>query len=172
VRIYPKQIPNMSRDILKALMDNGDVEVLPAKVEEARKDVGAVLSEFLRMERQLDDLAKDVLASRGWSSSHYGEARRVAAEARKVPQGDEAVEYVVNQMLEALMSSANFEEVFAEDHVMRKRIVGIIREHMKLDEEIESEARRRLKNLEEGSRDWDIAYRKTVEEIRRLKGLS
>jgi len=171
LKIYPKQIPVMARDILKALCAAGDIEVEDNRRDEAQKDIGAVLSEFMRLERELSDLVKDVLVSRGWSSSHYNEARKIASEARKVPQGDEAVDYVIDQLLEVLLHSANVAEVYAEDHVMRKRIVDILRQVQKLDEEIDEEARKRLKNVEEGSREWDVAYRKTVDDIRRLRGL-
>ena len=32
--------------------------------------------------------------------------------------------------------------------------------------------RLRLKHLQEGTRDWEIAYRKTLDEVRRAKGLT
>ena len=35
---------------------------------------------------------------------------------------------------------------------------------------IDSEVRRRIKNLEEGTRGWEIAYQQTLERINRLKG--
>jgi uncharacterized protein len=171
LKIYAKQIPLMARDILKALMDAGDIEVEASMQDEARQDLAAVLNEFVRMDRELSDLTKDVLVARGWSSSHFSEARQIAASMRKVPQGDEAVDYVIEQLLEALLISNNIAEVYAEDHIMRKRIVDIVRHYQKMDEEVDTEVRKRLKNIEEGSREWDVAYRKTIEEVRRLKGL-
>jgi hypothetical protein len=82
------------------------------------------------------------------------------------------LDYVINQLLEFMMISKNIDEVFAEDHVMRKRIADVIRSYLKLDQEVEEEVRKRLKHLEEGTRDWEVAYRKTLEEVRRAKGLT
>ncbi|MBW1871301.1 MAG: DUF507 family protein, partial [Deltaproteobacteria bacterium] len=117
------------------------------------------------------DLAKDVLNSRGWGNAKFSEARKIAATARKFPMGDDALDYVINQMLEYMLISPNIAEVYAEDHVMRKRIVVIMRRYLKLDDELDMEVRKRLKNKQEGTRDWEIAYRKTMEEVRRMKGL-
>jgi uncharacterized protein len=171
VRIFSKQIPVMAREIVKTLMDAGDIEVETSALEEARKDFASVLNEMVRQERELSDLAINVLATRGWSSDHYAEARKIAAEVRKVPQGEDAIEFIVNQMIETMLHSVNVAEVFAEDHTLRKRVVEVIRRFQKQDEEIETEVRKRLKNIEEGSREWEVAFRKTEEEVRRSRGL-
>jgi hypothetical protein len=171
MKLYNKLAPAVARDIAKALIDAGDIEVEDENLEAARQDFEAVISEYLRKERELSDATKDVLASRGWSSTKYGEAKRLAAGSRGVPLGDDAVDYVINQMLEYMLISPNIEEVYAEDHVMRKRIVTIIRKYLKINEEVDQEVRGRLKHLQEGTRDWEVAYRKTLEQIQRAKGL-
>ena len=61
--------------------------------------------------------------------------------------------------------------VLSPDNVMRKRIVTILRKHMKIDEEVDREVRARLKHLQEGTRDWEIQYKRVVEQVRRNKGL-
>ena len=38
----------------------------------------------------------------------------------------------------------------------------VLQKYMTLDEEIEEEVRKRLKNLEEGSSAWDIEYKKML----------
>jgi hypothetical protein len=40
-----------------------------------------------------------------------------------------------------------------------------------VDDEIDREARARLKHLQEGTNAWDIEYQKTVELLRRSRGL-
>lgn len=172
MRLYEKVVPSVARDIVHSLIDSEDIEVNEKHLFDLRSDVEAIFKEYLRRERELSDVTKDVLASRGWSSSKFSEAKRIAATSQKVPLGDEAVDFVIGQILECLMMTVHVEEVFAEDHVMRKRIVDVIRRYLKLNEEVEQEARNRLKNLQEGTRDWDIAYKKTLEEVRRAKGLA
>ena len=172
MKLYSKLVPVVARDIAKALIEAGNIEVEEENLEAARKDFEAVINEYLRKDRELSDATKDVLASRGWSSGKFGEAKRLAAGAQGVPLGDDAVDYVINQMLEYMLISPNIEEVYAEDHVMRKRIVTVIRKYLKINEEVDQEVRGRLKHLQEGTQDWEIAYRKTLEQIQRTKGLT
>jgi len=171
MKLYSKVIPLIARDITEALTKNEDIELEEGLEKEAPKDFEAILNEYQRSEREISDLAKDVLNSRGWGNAKFSEARKIAATARKFPMGDDALDYVINQMLEYMLISPNIAEVYAEDHVMRKRIVVIMRRYLKLDDELDMEVRKRLKNKQEGTRDWEIAYRKTMEEVRRLKGL-
>lgn len=172
MRLHKNVVPNMARDIVTALVDNGDIEVGEDTIRAAEQDFEAILAEYQRRESELHEFARELLISRGWSASRYSEARRLAAAARKLPVDDEGLDYVINQMLEFMMISKNIDEVFAEDHVMRKRIADVIRGYLKLDQEVDEEVRKRLKNLEEGTRDWEVAYRKTLEEVRRAKGLT
>jgi hypothetical protein len=46
-----------------------------------------------------------------------------------------------------------------------------MKRHLEVDEEIDREARGRLKHLQEGTAAWDIEYQKAIEQIRRNKGL-
>ena len=62
-------------------------------------------------------------------------------------------------------------EVYAEDHQIRKKIYQVFKKHLDVDEDIDREARARLKHLSEGTQAWDVEYQKTVEQIRRNKGL-
>jgi len=78
---------------------------------------------------------------------------------------------VINQMIEFLMISRNVEEVFKEDNVLRQKIFQIMKKHLDVDDEIDKEARARLKHLQEGTSAFDIEYNKTVEQIRRARGL-
>jgi hypothetical protein len=171
MRLYAKLVPAVARDIAKDLIEAGDIEVEAESLDAARQDFEAVINEYLRKERELSDATRDILASRGWSSAKYGEAKRLAAGSRGVPLGDDAVDNVINQMLEYMLISPNIEEVYAEDHVMRKRIVTVLRKYLKINEEVDEEVRGRLKHLQEGTQDWEVAYKKTLEEIQRAKGL-
>jgi uncharacterized protein len=63
------------------------------------------------------------------------------------------------------------EEVYSEDHGLRKKVFQIFKKHLDVDEEIDREARARLKHLQEGTSAWDVEYQKTVELLRRSRGL-
>jgi hypothetical protein len=63
------------------------------------------------------------------------------------------------------------EEVYAEDTTLRKKIFGIFKKHLDVDEEIDREARARLKHLQEGTSAWEVEYQKTIDLLRRSRGL-
>ena len=85
--------------------------------------------------------------------------------------GDEGIEYVIGQMIEFLLISRNVEEVYSDDHPLRKKIFNIFKKHLDVDDEIDREARARLKHLQEGTSAWEVEYGKTIDLLRRSRGL-
>ncbi len=171
MRLYRKIIPKMSKEIIATLKNEGDVEIDDQKLEEAELDVAAILVEYCNAEDRLNQETKDTLTRRGLSAERFGQVKKGLAEARNHKTGEEGAEFVINQMLETLMHSRNIEEVFAEDHEMRKKITDTMRKYLGIDEEIDREARSRLKNLREGTGEWDIEYERIVGQLKRAKGL-
>jgi hypothetical protein len=47
----------------------------------------------------------------------------------------------------------------------------ILKKHMQVDEELDEEVRRRIKNLEEGTSTWEVEYGKVLDQIKRNRGL-
>ena len=47
----------------------------------------------------------------------------------------------------------------------------ILKRHMMVEEEIDAEVRKRIKNLEEGTATWEVEYNKAVDQIKRNRGL-
>jgi len=70
-----------------------------------------------------------------------------------------------------LMHSANVEEIFAEDFVLRRKMRDPLRRQFAEDDEIEQQIRGQLKHVQEGSAVWEVEYRRMTEEIKRRKGL-
>jgi len=171
VKFYPKLIDRIAKEIVQTLTQRGDIEVEPDAMDDARQDFAAIMREYEAQERAISDEAKTMLIRRDWPRSKLAEARRILAAQRKVPLGDDGIDYVINQMLELMMMSGHIEEVYAPDNVLRKRIVTIIRKYAKMDEEVDQEVRARLKHLEEGTADWEIQYKRVQEQVRRIKGL-
>ncbi len=60
------------------------------------------------------------------------------------------MDHLLDQVLEMLMHSSNVEEVFAEDHEIRRRIRPILKKYLDVDTEIEAEVRGQLKHVQEG----------------------
>lgn len=171
MRLYRRIIPKMSKEIIAKLRGDGDVEIDDQKLEEAELDVAAILVEYCNAEDRLNQETRDALTRKGLSAERFAQVKRGLSEAKGHKTGEEGAEYVIGQMLEALMHSRNVEEVFAEDHEMRKKITDSMRKYLGIDEEIDREARSRLKNLREGTADWDMEYERIVSQLKRARGI-
>ncbi|MBX5480971.1 MAG: DUF507 family protein [Myxococcaceae bacterium] len=171
MRIYPKVIPIVSREIIQKLTAEGDIEVEPMRIADAEMDMSAIMREYLAQEERVNQATREALERRGYDASKFNQVKREMADVRGFKLGDEGIEYVINQMIEFLLVSRNVEEVFSPDTVLRQKIHALMKKHFDVDEEIDKEARLRLKHLQEGTTAFDVEYNKTVEQIRRARGL-
>jgi hypothetical protein len=171
MRLYPKVIPIISRECVQALMKDGDIEVEPMRVADAEMDLSAIMREYLANEERVNQATREALERRGYDYSKFNQVKREMADVRGFKMGDEGIEYVINQMIEFLLISRNVEEVYAADNVIRAKVHAVMKRHLDVDDEIDKEARARLKHLQEGTSAFDIEYNKTVEQIRRARGL-
>ena len=169
MRLYPGKVDSIADEIITTLTAAGDIEV--SDNNEAKLDAASVLKEYIRVDKELTERAKDILEIRGLPYSHLGRTKRQLADQKDFGLGEEGLGWIANQMLEAFMSSRHIEEVFAEDAIMRRKIKEICKKHMQVDEAIDQEVRDRIKNLEEGSQAWDIEYGKVLEQIKQKHGL-
>ena len=171
MRLYPKVIPIISREVVAKLMADGDVEVEALRIADAEMDLSAIMREYLAQEERVNQATREALERRGYDHSRFNQVKREMADVRGFKLGDDGIEYVINQMIEFLMVSRNVEEVFSADNQLRSKIFSVMKRHLDVDEEIDREARSRLKHLQEGTSAFDIEYNKTVEQIRRARGL-
>src|SRR5919197_3233788 len=171
MKLYPKISPAIARDVIATLMADGDVEVEPMRIADAEMDMSAIMREYLANEERVNQATREALERRGYDPSKFNQVKREMADVRGFKMGDEGIEYVINQMIEFLLISRNVEEVSAQDNILRQKIFALMKKHLDVDEEIDKEARARLKHLQEGTSAFDIEYNKTVEQIRRARGL-
>ncbi len=171
MRLYPKLVPIIAREIIQRLMTENDVEVDPIRIQDAELDMSAIMREYLANEERVNQATREALERRGYDYSKFNQVKREMADVRGFKLGDDGIEFVINQMLEFLLVSRNIEEVFSEDEGMRKKLVQVMKKHLDIDDEIDREARGRLKHLQEGTSAYEIEYQKTLEQIRRARGL-
>jgi uncharacterized protein len=171
MRLYPKLVPIIAREIIQRLTTDGDLEVEPIRVADAELDMAAIMREYLANEERVNQATREALERRGYDFSKFNQVKREMADVRGFKLGDEGVEFLINQMLEFLLISRNIEEVFAEDNQMRPKILQVMKKHLDVDDEIDREARGRLKHLQEGTSAFEIEYQKVLEQIRRARGL-
>lgn len=171
MRIYPKVIPIVSREVVQKLTTDGDIEVEPMRIADAEMDMSAIMREYLAQEERVNQATREALERRGYDGSKFNQVKREMADVRGFKLGEEGIEYCINQMIEFLLVSRNVEEVYAADPVIRQKVHILMKKHFDVDEDIDKEARARLKHLQEGTSAFDIEYNKTVEQIRRARGL-
>jgi hypothetical protein len=169
MRLYAGKIPAISAEIVKALLDAGDIAVI--NQPEAELDAQAVLKEYIRLDREITEKAKELLQKRNLPYEQFGKVKRSLANERGFGLGDEGLEWMTNQMIESFMQSPHVEEVYADDSTMRKRMGDILKRHMAVDDEIDAEVRRRIKNLEEGTATWEVEYQKALDQIKKNRRL-
>ena len=169
MRLYAGKIPVIAAEIVKALVDGDELSVIDRG--ESELDIQAVLKEYLRLERECTDKAKDLLQKRNLPYEHFGKIKRQIAAEKAFGLGDEGLDWMTTQMIESFMQSPHVEEVFADDATLRKRMTDILKKHMQIDDEIDAEVRRRIKNLEEGTATWEVEYQKALDQIKKNRRL-
>ena len=170
MRLERSTLPTLCRSIVRSLTQAEAIEVSNAR--EVEKDLESVLRGYLDALDQAASRARDVVQQRGLPQGEFARAKRLAAEQAGIKVGDEALDYVLDQLVSMLMHSAHVEEVFAEDHELKRNMRTFIRSEESSHDDLEAEVRAKLKHVQEGSRLWEIEYARMKEEIKRRRGLS
>ncbi len=169
MKLYSGKIPVIGVEVVRTLIDAKDIAVTDRN--EAELDVQAVLKEYLRLDKEITEKVKDILQKRGLPYEQFGKVKRVVANEKGLGLGDDALEWMTNQMIESFMQSPHVEEIFVEDGVLRKKMADVLKRHMMVEDELDQEVRRRIKNLSEGTSTWDVEYQKALAQIKRNRGL-
>lgn len=170
MRLFSGKIPVIAQEIVQTLVDGGDIET--AAPNEVQTDIEAILKEYLRQERKVTDEAKHRMEVRGLTYGELGRMKGQVAKDLRLATGEDTLPYLLEQTLEILFHSANVDEIFAEDPVLRKKITAIFRKHMDVEQELDREVRGKIKNLEEGTAAFETEYSRVMEQIKRNKRLS
>jgi hypothetical protein len=170
MRLYSGKIGAIAEEIVRALVAAADIEV--ETEEEVRLDMEAVLKEYLRVEREVTDEAKNRMEQRSLGYSNLSKVKAQVAKERGAPAVDDVLPYLVEQLLNMLFHSNNVVEVFSDDTELRKKVTPILRKHMDVESELDREVRSKIKNLEEGTSTFEIEYAKVLDQIKRKRGLT
>jgi len=169
MRLYSGKIPSIAAEIVKGLVEAGDIAVIDKT--EAEMDAQAVLKEYLRLDREITDKTKDALQKKGLPYEQFGKVKRSLAHEKGLGLGEDSLEWMTSQMIESFMQSPHIDEIFVEDSVLRKRMADVLKKHMLVDQELDEEVRRKIRNLEEGTATWEVEYSKVLDQLKRNRGL-
>jgi hypothetical protein len=169
MKLFSGKVAPIASEAVRALLAAEAIEAEAPK--EVEKDVEAVLKNYLDLEREVNERAKDLLERTGKAQSDFNRMRTLAASEKGIKIGDETLDFVLDQVVEMFHHSSNVDEIFAEDVEMRRLMAPCFKKHMNADSGIDADVRAQLKHLKEGTPDWEIEYGRVAEGIRRRKGL-
>jgi hypothetical protein len=169
MRLYSGKVPAIAAEVVRSLLASSEIEAERPKEVEA--DVTSVLTQYLADERDVNERAKDVIERTGKGQGDYQRVRKLVADERGIKVGDEALDYLLDQVVEMLMHSGNVDEVYVEDVVLRRKMAPIFKKYMAVDEALENDVRAQLKHVREGTREWEVEYARVLEQAKRRKGL-
>jgi len=170
MRLYSGKIPVIATDIVRVLTNENDIEC--GNPREVEADLESVMKEYLRLEREITERAKDRMEATGAERQDLNRIKRAIAEQRGFGLGEESVSWILDQMLAILMRSPHVDEVFSDDPSMRRKMRTVLQKHMSVDDELDKEVRAKIKNLQEGTANWDVEYSKVMEQVKRKKGVT
>jgi hypothetical protein len=169
MRLYSGKVGPIADELVRSLVQDGDIEV--ESEDEVRLDVEAVLKEFLRMDRDIADEAKNRMEQRSLGYSNLSRVKAQVAKERGSPPPEEILPYLLDQILNMLFHSANVSEIFADDVALRTKVTPILKRHMDVEGELDKEVRSKIKNLSEGTAAFEIEYARVMDQMKRKKGL-
>jgi uncharacterized protein len=161
------KLPTLASGIVKALVDPTLIETDARDAVQA--DILAVLEQYLRDEQDISTRARDLAAKRGSAPADASRIKRDLARQQGVGIGDEAIDYLLSQLLEMLMHSGSVEEIFAQDHELKLAMRAPLRKEQAAAEQMDEVVRKRLKHVEEGSSQWEVEYQRMREEVTRRR---
>lgn len=171
MRIYRERIPSIASAIVKGLLQGELIEVEQGMKEEVELDIESVLKEYRRTDREISERARDLVSIRNLDYSYTHKIKAQLAREKQFKLGIEAIDWLTEQMLEILMQSRHVAEVFGEDNDLRRAISPVLKKELGVEGNLDQEVKRRIKNLQEGTTDYDIEYQKTMERLRAAKKL-
>ena len=170
MRLFGSKIQTLTTDLVNSLIQKELIEVERSNVTEVELDIQSVLKEYLRTERAITEEAKDMAHSRGLDYSAHQKIKRQLAERRKFGLYEDSVGYIAQQIIETLLHTRHVEEIFCTDNELRAAISPILKKHMSDTDGLDQEVRKRIRNLQEGTADWEIRYAQTMERLKQARG--
>jgi len=169
MKLFSGKVDIIAAEITQNLVDAEDIET--ESPDEVQLDIVAVLKEYIRTDRDLTEKAKDLCEKKSLPYSSFPKIKRQMADKIGFIVGDEAIDYIMDQIIGTFMHSQFVEEIFSEDHELKARMKGVLRKHTEIEDELDKEARNKIKNLKEGTRDWEIEYKRAMDQVKRRRGL-
>jgi hypothetical protein len=171
MRILKERISTIARNVVDALVKGEMIEISQENRSEVELDVESVLKEYRRMDAELAEKARDLVANRQLDYSQTFKMKQKLAQEAGFGLNEDGIQWVCDQIVELLMQSRHVDEVFGEDHELRAHTAPVLKRELSVESDLDKQVRSRIKNLQEGTQDFDVEYRKTMEQLRNARRL-
>ncbi len=171
MKLYRAKIPVIAHEVIKILTTDDDIEVEGENIEEAERDLQAIMEEFVRRDMDFRNQIKDYMSHRRIPYGEYGRVRSAMADQQGHPLGDDIERFLCRQFIENMMISRFVEEVWSEDKVLHRKIMDVLKANDVNEAEIREEAMSKVKNVREGTVDYEIALRDAMRDVKKRRGL-
>jgi hypothetical protein len=171
MKLYRSKIPEIARAVIQNLCHDGALEVAPENRPEAELDLTAVMEEYLRRDAELRERVREHMELQNIAYDRYGKVRAQMAEEWGHPTGEDVERFLARQFVENFMISRFVEEVFAEDKDIYKAMLEILRKHDVDERAIRDEALEKIKNIAEGTVEYEIALSRAIKDVKKRHGL-
>lgn len=172
MKLYQTKVPPIAADIIASLSKEGLLDLRPENRPEAEQDLVAIMEEYLRRDRSLRDNVREHMHRRSLPYSRYGRVRMRLADDWGHPLGDDVERYLARQFVENFMMSRFIEEVYGTDEDLYKFVINILRKYHVDEEALREEARGKVKNVSEGTVEYEIALEEALREVKKRHGLT
>ncbi len=171
MRMYAGKVGPIAADMVNQLTTDSSIEPEPEMADEVLLDIESVLREYIRTEREITNHARELISKGGLEFRQLNKLKSKIADERGFGIGDKALDYLTQQIIECLFHSRHVAEIYVGDHDLRRTMMGVLKQHLRVEEDLDQEVRKRIKNLQEGTSSWEVEYNKVMEDLKRLKGL-
>jgi len=171
MRLLKERITSVAKGIVDALVEKELIDVADASRGEVELDVESVLKEYRRRDHEITEKARDLVATRGLDYSQTFKIKSKLAQEHGFGLNDDAVGYLADQIVEILLQSNHVDEIFGEDTDLRGAIAPVLKKELNVDSDLDKQVKARIKNLQEGTNDYEVEYKKTMEQIRSSRKL-
>jgi uncharacterized protein len=131
MRLHPKQLPDIAREILQLLTHDGDVEVEPSRIADAELDFTAIMREYLTNEGRVNQSTREALERRGYSYAQW--AASPLAEFLGFQADSSDLRKVGDRLVDQLLASPFLKVLRAEPPLLRQKILIVFMKHVEDD---------------------------------------
>lgn len=172
MRLLKERIPSVAKGVVDTLIEKELIDVAAESRSEVELDVESVLKEYRRRDHEITEKARDLVATRGLDYSQTFKLKTKLAQEHGFGLNEDAVGYLADQIVEILLQSNHVDEIFGEDNDLRGAIAPVLKKELNVDSDLDKQVKARIKNLQEGTTDYEVEYRKTMEQIRAVRKLN